>query len=183
MHSLCKNLERLKLCQESTGTPKWTLFYLLMLLLTVNGHLDAETLQGRVVQVIDGDTIIVLDRSEKQHAVRLKGIDAPELGQRYGRISQKFLGLYLTEKDVVVEYFDVDNRQQFVGKVLFKGRDLNLKQIKAGMAWHDKKYQNQQTPADRNAYASAEINAKRTRRGLWRENERIPPWVWRRRQR
>lgn len=153
----------------------------LLLLTTATCQLYAATFQGRVEQVVDGDSIIVLDKSEKRHAVHFKGIDAPELDQQYGRISKKFLSFYLTGKEVVVEHDNADYEGQIIGKVLYKGRDLNLKQIKAGMAWHYKKYQHQQSPADRNAYASGEINAKKVRRGLWRGRERIPPWVWRRR--
>lgn len=156
-------------------------FFLLLLIITTC-QLFAASFEGRVVQVIDGDSIIVLDKSEQRRTVHFRGVDAPELDQPYGRISHKFLSLYLTGKDVLVEHDNVDTEGQIVGKVLFKGRDLNLKQIKAGMAWHYKKYQYQQPPADRNAYASAEINAKKVRRGLWRGRERIPPWVWRRRQ-
>ncbi|HGJ5916276.1 MAG TPA: thermonuclease family protein, partial [Arsenophonus nasoniae] len=39
---------------------------------------------GRVVNVIDGDTVFVLTEG-KRVKVRLIGIDAPELGQPFGR--------------------------------------------------------------------------------------------------
>jgi endonuclease YncB( thermonuclease family) len=44
----------------------------------------ADTLQGRVVGLADGDTVTVLDNRVEQHRVRLAGIDAPEKGQPFG---------------------------------------------------------------------------------------------------
>lgn len=52
------------------------LLYLFAALLTSNAF--ADTLQGRVVGVADGDTVTVLDASNAQWKIRLMGIDAPE---------------------------------------------------------------------------------------------------------
>ena len=62
------------------------------------------------------------------------------------------------------------------GKVLLSKEDINLKQIEAGLAWHNKIYQKQQSPEDREAYAKAEEEAREAKRGLWREPEPVPPW-------
>ena len=47
---------------------------ILMTCLTLN----AQTIQGKVVRVSDGDTITTLDEMKVQHKVRLNRIDAPE---------------------------------------------------------------------------------------------------------
>ncbi len=36
----------------------------------------------------DGDTITALDDGNTQHRIRLQGIDAPELGQPFGRVAR-----------------------------------------------------------------------------------------------
>lgn len=41
----------------------------------------ADTMEGKVVGVSDGDTITILDSSNIQHKIRLAGIDAPEVSQ------------------------------------------------------------------------------------------------------
>ncbi len=85
-----------------------------------------------------------------------------------------------------------------MGKVLVDGIDACLEQVKAGFAWHYKKYQHEQSaedrelyadaenkarnesPEDQRLYADAEIRAREGRLGLWRENNPIPPWEHRR---
>jgi endonuclease YncB( thermonuclease family) len=37
----------------------------------------ADNLSGRVVRVVDGDTVYVLDAAKTQHKIPLAGIDAP----------------------------------------------------------------------------------------------------------
>ena len=81
---------------------------------------------------------------------------------------------------VVVEYDKRDRYQRILGKVLLSNKDMNLEQIKAGLAWHYKKYQKEQTPADRELYSEAEIEAKEAKTGLWFDPEPLPPWEYRR---
>ncbi len=38
----------------------------------------ADILTGKVVKVVDGDTLYVLDADYQQHKIHLAGIDAPE---------------------------------------------------------------------------------------------------------
>jgi endonuclease YncB( thermonuclease family) len=65
---------------------------MLALLLPVCGC--AQTITGKVVGVSIGDTITVLDASNKQHKIRLEGIDAPESNQDYGsRVKQSLSDL------------------------------------------------------------------------------------------
>lgn len=82
-------------------------------------------------------------------------------------------------KPVSVEYSKRDKYGRTVGKILVAGIDANLEQVKAGMAWHYKKYQNEQTPDDRATYAQAEDAARARKQGLWFDVEPTPPWDWR----
>jgi endonuclease YncB( thermonuclease family) len=83
---------------------------------------------------------------------------------------------------VVVEYGKKDKYGRTVGKILVGGVDANLEQVKAGMAWHYKKYQSEQSEADRITYAQAEDRARAGKVGLWFDPEPIPPWDWRKQQ-
>ena len=120
-----------------------TVFFLLLAFFSL---VQAETLTGRVVRVTDGDTIVVLDASKEQHKIRLTGIDAPERGQALGTKSKEHLSDLVAGKTVEVDYSKYERYQRILGKILLNGEDVNLEQVEAGMAWHYKKYQREQTP-------------------------------------
>ena len=58
-------------------------------------------------------------------------------------------------------------------------RDVGLAQVSAGLAWHYKYYQQEQTPEERAAYTRAEDDARLSRLGLWADPKPVPPWEWR----
>lgn len=140
---------------------------------------QADTLYGRVIGIADGDTLTILDANREQHRIRLAGIDSPEKKQPFGQASKQSLSDLAYGRDVDVEWNKADRYGRIVGKVLVSGVDANLTQIKKGMAWHYKKYEGEQSVADRRAYAAAEDRARQQRQGLWREELPIAPWDWR----
>lgn len=142
-----------------------------------------QTISGRVVRVADGDTITVLDGANEQHRIRLKGIDAPESHQDFGAKSKQSLSSLIFGKEVTVGYDKTDQYGRLVGKVLLDGKDINLEQVKAGMAWHYKDYDREQTPEDRELYARAEAEARAARRGLWIDANPVAPSEFRKEQR
>jgi len=140
----------------------------------------ADTFAGRVVKVFDGDTIHVLDGVRNLHKIRLAGIDAPESGQAFGRVSREHLAGLIAGKTITVEWYKRDRYERMVGKILLDGQDMNLRQVSAGLAWHYKKYSSEQSPDDRVQYADAETVARKERLGLWRDINPVPPWDYRR---
>lgn len=113
-------------------------------------HAHAETLTGRTVGVSDGDTITVLDLTNTQHKIRLAGIDAPEKSQPFGQRSKESLSELVFGRTVTVETDKVDRYRRKVGKVRTpEGMDANLEQVRRGLAWHYKEYEQEQTEADR----------------------------------
>lgn len=145
----------------------------------VVGLAGAQTIAGKVVAVTDGDTVTVLDASKTQHKIRLSGIDAPEKSQPFGRRSKENLSTLVFGKPVVVDAGKTDRYGRTVGKVVVDGVDANLEQVRAGYAWHYKKYEGEQSADDRVAYAHAEAGARAGRAGLWRDRTQVAPWDWR----
>src|SRR2546421_3171356 len=144
---------------------------------------SAEAMTGRVVRIADGDTVTVLDAMNTQHRIRLQGIDAPESHQAFGTQSKKNLSDLIFDKEVTVVYDKIDQYGRLVGKIIFAGRDINLEQVKAGMAWHYKQFEREQSPEDRELYAQAEDQARSARRGLWVDANPIEPGEFRRDER
>lgn len=130
------------------------------LLLLAAPTILAATLTGRVVKVTDGDTINVLDHTNSQHRIRLQGIDAPERKQAYGNASRKHLASLVAGKTVTVEWDKKDRYGRIVGFVIVDGQDMNLEQLKAGMAWFYRYYQKELSPERRRLYAQAEDEAR-----------------------
>lgn len=135
-----------------------------------------------MVRVSDGDTITVLDANRMQHKIRLAGIDAPEKRQAFGNVSKQNLARLVLQKEVTVEYDKRDRHGRVVGKVFVEGNDICIRQIEDGLAWHFKKYEEEQPAVDRVRYKSAESTARAASVGLWRDPHPVPPWEFRKRQ-
>lgn len=127
---------------------------------------QAQSVVGKVVAVSDGDTLTLLI-DKQQHKIRMAGIDAPESKQDFGRKAKEDLSMLVFGKVVAVEGTKTDKYGRLVRKVLVEGVDANLAQIRAGLAWHYKEYEKEQTKADRDAYAAAEKEARNATIGLW----------------
>jgi endonuclease YncB( thermonuclease family) len=161
------------------------------LYLTFTSSAHAETLVGHVASIVDGDTIVIVDSDNRQNIVRLMGIDAPGKSQAYGNRAQAHLGALLTgQLEVAVEWHQKDGSGTIIGKVLVaaddspchnqhgcpKTVDVNLQQLKAGMAWWHTQSRTEQSQEDRATYEAAEFDAKTHRRGLWADSYAVPPW-------
>jgi len=127
----------------------------------------------RVVSVHDGDTLRAIDQANVQHKIRLAGIDAPELGQPFGRASRDRLA-ELTQGQVVTVYIDSRHRYgRTVARLEADGLDVCRQLVADRLAWHYTRY------SDDAALAAAEREARADGRGLWRDPQPVPPWEWR----
>jgi micrococcal nuclease len=141
----------------------------------------ADTLEGRVVRVIDGDTVVVLDANRTQYRIRLAGIDAPERKQPFGQRSKQYLASQIAGQDVAINWDKYDRYHRIVGKIIYDGQHVDLAMVRAGLAWWYRHYAHEQSAADRVLYEDAETKAKAERKGLWIDPDPLPPWEWRHR--
>jgi len=141
----------------------------------------ADTLEGTVVGIADGDTLTLLDEGQTQHRVRLAGIDAPEKRQAFGTRAQQALANAVFRRRVTVVWHKRDRYGRLVAKVVSEGHDVGLALVSAGLAWHYKSFEQEQSADERTSYADAEVKARQQRLGLWRDASPVPPWEFRRR--
>lgn len=141
----------------------------------------SESISGRVVSIADGDTLTVLDAGNRQWRIRLAEIDAPEVGHGRGRPGQPFgvnsreaLAGLCFRRAAVVTVLETDRYGRSVGRVVCDGQDVNLEQVRSGMAWAYRRYNR------RSEILAAEGEARGARRGLWRDAGAVAPWDWRR---
>lgn len=151
----------------------------LLLLLVPLTSWSAE-LEGRVVRIVDGDTLILLDASNTQTKVRLAGIDCPERGQPWGTRAKQALSNYVFDQQVTVVWTKLDRYGRTVGKIINSQQDVNLALVRDGMCWWYRKYAGEQSPVDQRLYEAAEAKAREERKGLWVDPKPVAPWDWRR---
>lgn len=136
-------------------------------------------IEGRVILVYDGDTLSVETKDRKIFSIWLKGVDAPEVGQDYGKKSRKSLTEFVEGKEVRVILHKKGMYDRFVGSVYLDGQDVGLRQLEAGMAWYFKRYGYEQTADERRKYAQAEQTARSEKLGLWKNDNPTAPWDFR----
>jgi endonuclease YncB( thermonuclease family) len=146
--------------------------------LTASLAIPAE-LRGVVVGIADGDTITVLDGGRKQHKIRLAGIDAPERKQPFGQRSREHLANLAFRKAANLDCYKTDQYKRQICRVWVEGADVALAQVRAGLAWHYKRFEKEQTEIERTTYATAEDGARASRIGLWQDKQPVPPWEYR----
>ena len=135
---------------------------------------NAQTIQGLVTSVADGDTLTLLTPSNEQVKIRLAGIDAPEKAQPFGNRSKQALASLVFQKQVSVDVQTIDRYGRSIGRIYVQGVDVSAEQVIQGMAWVYRKY------TDDQLLYKYENKAKKAKRGLWLDDSSIEPWLWRR---
>lgn len=138
---------------------------------------DAD-LSGRVTRVIDGDSLQIQVAGAGPVEVRLHGIDAPEWNQPHGRRARWELFRLVGYRRVELTSRTTDTYGRLVATVYRDGHSVNAEMVRRGYAWWYRRYAPSESGLER-----AEEAARFQRRGLWRDDDPLPPWEWRRRQR
>ena len=138
--------------------------------------LVAAEIQGKVIRVLDGDTIEVL-QEKKPVRVRLLNIDAPEKKQAYGSWSTNQLKDLIAGQPVTVTYTQKDRYGRVLGRVVTtNGTEANRYMVQSGAAWVYERYNTD------NSLPALQLVAQEQKRGLWADNQPVPPWKWRHRK-
>ena len=145
----------------------------LLVTLAIPAGVIADSIAGQAVAVLDGDTFEIRDSANIIQRVRLSKIDAPEKHQDFSQESKHSLTELIQGKAVRVDIAGTGRHGGWVGKVWVDGLDVNLEQIKRGMAWVLTK----QSPDPR--YIDAEKDARMARLGIWSKDAAVPPWEYR----
>ena len=149
---------------------------LLVLGLVLSFGLGAsEIIAGKVVTVIDGNTLEIFTNEKETYKILLFGIDSPELGQDYGEEAKRFLEKLTLNKSISVEIQGKDRLGNRLGIVMIDGEDPREKLLEEGLAW----------TAERNPIVEFENIKEKSRekgKGLWKEKDPTPPWIFRRQQ-
>lgn len=132
-----------------------------------------QEIQGKVIRVLDGDTIEVL-QDKKSVRIRLANIDAPEKKQAFGRWSTNQLKTLLAGQSVTVSYTQTDRYGRIIGRVFTtNGTDASRFMVQSGAAWVYERY------SEDESLPALQREAQEQKRGLWADANPVPPWEWR----
>jgi endonuclease YncB( thermonuclease family) len=157
------------------------------------GTACASVADVQVVDVPEPDVLVIEDAGGNRYPVRLAGIDAPEADQPFGEEARSRLQDWALGRPARLEWDKVDRHGRAVGKLWVTSPDMPCRDepdcprnldlghalIAAGLAWHFKRYQAEQTEQDRASYAFDEDEARARRIGLWSDPAAVAPWDWR----
>ena len=151
--------------------------FLIFILLSffLNSFVYAD-FSGKVVKVIDGDTVDILTVKEQKIRVRLLDIDAPESNQAYGNKSKQYLASLIAGKEVFVKSSKKDIYKRTLGTIFLNKVNINAKMVESGYAWAYR-YKGK---ANNKLMVKIEAKAKQSKKGLWKDKKPIAPWDFRR---
>ena len=120
-----------------------------------------------VIDVDDGDSFTVKINGHKDR-VRILGMDAPELGQPYGKKAGLYLTSLLKKQTVSLSCVARDKYHRLLCHVRHHNYNIASIMVGAGLAWSYSKQ-----------LKSLENAARQNRLGLWRASNPIRPRKWR----
>lgn len=129
-----------------------------------------ESIGVSVVGVHDGDSLTGLTADRQQLKIRLDGVDAPELGQPFGKAAKRALSEKVFGRKATVAVKGHDLYGRLVGQVTIDGRDVARELVREGYAWCDPRFNHDAT------LAGLEQAARRAKAGLWADSSPTPPW-------
>ena len=134
----------------------------------------SQTLTGKVVGIMDGDTFKLLTADSTLVKVRLANIDCPEKKQAYSAKATEFTSNAIFGKTVNISILKTDRYKRYISNVIYNDSlSLCHELVKAGLAWHFVRYSNDSSLQD------MEDDARARKQGLWQDPVPIAPWEWR----
>lgn len=131
---------------------------------------NQNLIKGYVIGVIDGDTYDLLIDNNLTVRIRMEGIDAPEKGMPFYRVAKNYLSQNCFNKEIRIQKTGQDDRGRILAFTFVDNIELSHEMINAGLAWHFKKYNSDPD------LALLETEARKLKKGLWNDNNPIPPW-------
>jgi endonuclease YncB( thermonuclease family) len=138
----------------------------------------------RVGHIIDGDTVIVFSTAA-EYKIRLDSIDCPENGQEWGDIATRGLIKLIGGKSVRLEAHGTDVHGRTLGTLFVnsqetgKWQNVNERMVTLGHAWVSRLNYIHLPKSRQQKLNQLERWAKSKKVGLWKTENPIPPWKWR----
>jgi micrococcal nuclease len=131
---------------------------------------------GKVISVVDGNTVEFQTADNEVFKFVLSGIDAPELSQEFGEEAKKLLEKLVAGEEAVILVEGKDRLGNRVGVLKYgKDKDPRPELLEKGLAWTTEKNPKPE-------FETLKEAAKSHEKGLWEQPNPTPPWTFRRQQ-
>lgn len=131
-------------------------------------------LNGKVVDVLTGDTFVLETQSAKFN-IRLQYVDAPEATQSLHDVVKSHLSQFILNKQVTVD-IGVSSDGTYSGRVFSAGIDLSIQMLRDGAVWYSVPDGILQNTEEKSAYLSYERMARDEKRGVWSISDLRPAY-------
>jgi endonuclease YncB( thermonuclease family) len=147
----------------------------LTIAITFSTAANAREMTGRVIAVLDGDTVDVVHPDRTKARLRLGEIDAPEKSQPYGDAAKRVLASLVFGREILFQASSRDRNGRWIARIMAGSIDVNAEMVRRGAAWRYVQYSHD------GMFVSYEAEARMSKAGLWAlpATQRIPPWEWR----
>jgi endonuclease YncB( thermonuclease family) len=139
-------------------------------------------INGTVVDVIDGRTLVVLNAVGKNINVRLRYLEIPEPEQPLSDVVKNHLKDLALGKKIYATKIQIFSNYT-LGVVMINERavktDLSQQMIRDGAGWFDVYDASSATDESAGDYKETEMLAKNEKRGVWGIPEMKTPWAYR----
>ena len=134
----------------------------------------SQSLSGKVVGIMDGDTFKLLTLDSTVVKVRLANIDCPENKQAYSAKAKAFTSEAIFGKQVTISIQSKDRYRRYISNVTYNDSlSLCHELVKNGLAWHYLRYSKD------DSLQQLENDARKNKIGLWKDTNPVAPWDWR----
>jgi len=152
---------------------RWVMVLALVTVMSICG--TSQAWEGVVTKIQDGDSFRVR-QGRATKTIRLYGIDCPEYQQPGGLQAKKLTSSLLKGRHIDIQPVDRDRYGRIVAVVRLGGQVVNAELVHTGWAWVYPRYCRAQ-PICRQ-WETLERDARRERRGIWRDPAPEAPWRW-----
>jgi endonuclease YncB( thermonuclease family) len=136
-----------------------------------------QTLKGKVVDVIDGKTVVIEISTGKLIGV-LEYLEIPEPEQPLNRAVREHLKELVLGKNVDFLAMGISPGKTF-GQLFLNGVDVGQQLVRDGAAWHIPSQRSGQGTDEGDQYEKMQALAKTEKRGIWLINGMKPAWEFR----
>lgn len=146
--------------------------------LTAVSAYPQQKLRGKVVEIVDGKTVIIELYTNYKITARLQFIEVPEPEQPLFQTVRDHLRKLTLGQDVEFQPVRLFNSMS-VGRLFANGIDISQQMIRDGAAWYAVLEKSAQSGEESVVYQKTEAQAKTEKRGVWSIENLKPAWEFR----